>query len=153
MGAENRHHDDTNAQGIPFQARLLDAVEQAVIATDLEGRITYWNRFAEQLYGWPAPEVIGRNILEVTPGEAARGQAAEILSRLKAGESWSGEIVVRRRDGTPFVAMVTDSPILDRDGALVGVVGVSSDLTDRKRLEAELQDRADALLEVDRRKN
>jgi PAS domain S-box-containing protein len=41
-----------------LQARLLDAVEAAVIATDLEGTITYSNRHAEVLYGWSAPEVL-----------------------------------------------------------------------------------------------
>src|SRR3712207_6942782 len=42
-----------------FQARPLDVVEQAVIATHLEGRITYWNRHAERLYGWASDEVRG----------------------------------------------------------------------------------------------
>lgn len=40
-------------------------MNQAVIATDLTGQINYWNRFAENLYGWPAAEAIGRDILEV----------------------------------------------------------------------------------------
>jgi PAS domain S-box-containing protein len=121
---------------IRFQAQLLDTVEQAVIATDLEGRITYWNRFAERLYGWPAAEAVGRSILDVTPGESRGAQAAEIMSRLAAGGTWSGEFDVRRRDGTTFPAQVTDTPILDEDGRVVGVVGVSQDLTERKGAEA-----------------
>ena len=44
-----------------LQSRLLDAVGQAVIVTDLQGAISYWNRFAEELYGWPAQEVLGRS--------------------------------------------------------------------------------------------
>ncbi|MBN1814130.1 MAG: PAS domain-containing protein, partial [Anaerolineae bacterium] len=43
-----------------FHAQLLDAVGQAVVATDLGGGITYWNRAAEDLYGWTAEEVLGR---------------------------------------------------------------------------------------------
>ncbi|MDP1806143.1 MAG: PAS domain-containing protein, partial [Acidimicrobiales bacterium] len=50
-----------------FQAHLLDAVGDAVIATDLTGNILYWGPGAEVLYGWTATEVIGRSILEVTP--------------------------------------------------------------------------------------
>ena len=121
---------------IRFQAHLLDTVEQAVIATDLEGRISYWNHFAERLYGWPAAEAVGRSIFEVTPAETSGEQAGEIMSQLAAGRTWSGEFNVRRRDGTSFPALVTDTPIHDEAGRLVGVVGVSTDLTARKRAEA-----------------
>ncbi|MDT5270551.1 MAG: hypothetical protein QOH49_2737 [Acidobacteriota bacterium] len=121
---------------IRFQAHLLDTVEQAVIATDLEGRIIYWNGHAERLYGWPAAEAVGRSVLEVTPDESEGAHAAEIMSRLIAGETWSGEFKVRRRDGTSFPALVTDTPIHDESGRLVGVVGVSTDLTESKKAEA-----------------
>jgi PAS domain S-box-containing protein len=123
-------------ESVRFQAHLLDTVEQAVIATDLSGHITYWNHFAEKLYGWPAAEAVGRSILEVTPEESEGSHAAEIMSRLTAGETWSGEFNVRRRDGSSFPALVTDTPIHDEAGRLVGVVGVSTDLTERKRAEA-----------------
>ncbi|HWS55612.1 MAG TPA: ATP-binding protein [Pyrinomonadaceae bacterium] len=118
-----------------FHAHLLDAVEQAVIATDAAGRIIYWNRHAEKLYGWSAAEVVGRPVVEVTPAETSNAQADEIMSSLRAGRTWSGEFLVRRRDGTTFPALVTDAPILDAGGRLVGVVGVSSDLSERKRAE------------------
>ena len=124
---------------IRFQARLLDAVGQAVIVTDLDGSIIYWNRFAEMLYGWSAQEVLSRNVLEVVSAKSARVQAAEVMDRLKAGETWSGELLVRRRDGAVFLAAVTDTPIVNEQGAWVGVIGVSTDITERKRAEAALQ--------------
>jgi PAS domain S-box-containing protein len=124
------------ASALRFQAQLLDTVEQAVVATDAQGTITYWNSFAEKLYGWPAAEVLGRNIVEVTPTEASKEQAEEIMARVSAGESWSGEFDVRRRDGMTFPALVTDTPIFDESGSVVGVVGVSVDITERKRAEA-----------------
>jgi PAS domain S-box-containing protein len=122
---------------IAFQARLLSAVEQAVIATDLQGTIVYWNSFAEQLYGWSAAEALGANVLEITPAEATREQANEIMSHLRAGKSWSGEFLVRRKDGAVFPAMITDSPIFSEEGELVGMVGVSVDISQRKQSEAE----------------
>jgi PAS domain S-box-containing protein len=122
---------------------LLDAVEQAVIATDLDGRVMYWNRFAETLYGWSAPEALGRLVVELATPEIARQQAEAILASLTRGERWSGEFLVRRKDGTAFWAHVTDSPITDADRTLVGVVGVSMDVTERR----ELRQARDGLLE------
>jgi PAS domain S-box-containing protein len=118
---------------------LLDAVDQAIIATDLAGRIQYWNAYAETLYGWRADEVLGRSVLEVTPAPEAEALAGEIMATLQAGQRWSGEFTVRRRDGRSFPALVIDSPVIDDDGKLVGVVGVSVDLTERKRAEQSLR--------------
>ena len=126
-------------QKIRFQSRLLDAVEQAVIATDLEGNIIYWNHYAEVLYGWSAVEVMGRLVVDVVPAASTKEQAAKLMSRLQVGESWSGEFLVQRRDGTTFPAMVFDSPIYNEQGSLIGIVGVSVDITERKRAEEELQ--------------
>lgn len=122
---------------ISFQAHLLDAVEQAVIATDLDGTVIYWNSFAEKLYGWPATEALGSSVLEVIPTAETRELASEIMLQLREGKSWSGEMLVRRRDGTVFPAMITDSPILGQDGELIGVVGVSIDISERKQAETE----------------
>ena len=127
------------AERIRFQAQLLDTVGEAVVATDARGTILYWNRFAEHLYGWPAQEAVGRSILELTPTAQSRQQGKEIMARLRAGERWSGEFEVQRRDGSRFHALVTDAPIHDAEGRMVGVVGVSADLTQRRELEQQLR--------------
>ena len=85
-----------------FQTHLLDTVEQAVIATDLDGIVTYWNQFAQQLYGWKSQEAVGRHIMELTTPEVMTNQALEIMARLRQGASWTGEFRVQRRDGTTF---------------------------------------------------
>ena len=124
-----------------FQAGLLDAVGQAVIATDLQGRITYWNHQAEDLYGFSAEEMRGRSIMEITPSEEELERADEIMSELRAGKSWSGEFLVRRKDGTSFPSMVTDTPVHDEGGELIGIIGVSTDITERKQAEEEIERR------------
>jgi PAS domain S-box-containing protein len=129
---------------IRFRARLLNTVEQAVIATDLAGTIIYWNAFAEQLYGWTAKEAVGANISDLVVAGAAKSLAEEIFSRLKTGGSWSGEFPVRRRDGTVFPALVTDSPIFNDKNEMIGIVGVSSDVTARKLAEEERSKLLDA---------
>jgi len=125
---------------IRFQARLLNAVGQAIIATDTKGNITYWNYAAEQLYGWPEAEVLGRNIVDVTPAETSREQAANILNRLIAGECWSGEFLAKRRDGTAFPAIVTDAPITNDRGEFIGIIGVSTDITEQKWMQEVFDD-------------
>jgi PAS domain S-box-containing protein len=126
---------------IEFQARLLNAVEQAVIATDSNGTTVYWNRFAEGLYGWRAAEAIGRNICEFIPINEA--QAGEILAGLETGNTWSGEFLVRRRDETTFIAEGTCSSIYDGEGVLIGYIGLSADITTRKRAEEALRESED----------
>jgi PAS domain S-box-containing protein len=105
---------------------LLDALQHAVIATNTSGRITGWSTSAEFLYGWKSDEVIGQDILAITPSNLSRTQAAEIMETLRSGDVWSGDFRVRRRNGDDFLASVTDVPLLDDAQQLVGVVGVSA---------------------------
>ncbi|MEO8436758.1 MAG: PAS domain S-box protein [Pyrinomonadaceae bacterium] len=123
-----------------FKGSLLDGVEQSVIATNLDGVVIYWNQFAQQLYGWTAQEAIGRHIMELTTPEVMAEQALEIMSELRLGKSWTGEFKVRRRDGTTFPVQIINSPINDQKGTLIGIVGVSIDITEAQRQQASLVD-------------
>ncbi|HUP45058.1 MAG TPA: PAS domain S-box protein [Thermoanaerobaculia bacterium] len=118
------------AEQIHFQGRLLDSVREAVVATDTQGRITFWNRFAEELYGWKREEVVGRNFLELVPAAASTEEAAAIFEAMRRGESWSGELVEQTRSGREFSALVTNSPIFDAEGRPIGIIGVSQDITE-----------------------
>jgi PAS domain S-box-containing protein len=117
---------------IQFQAQLLDSVREAVIATDLSGQVTYWNRFAETLYGWSAQEALGRSVLELTSGSDP-AKAGEVMAALARGGTWSGEFTGRRRDGSTFPGHVTDAPVYDENGAFVGIVGISYDISAEKQ--------------------
>jgi len=105
----------------------LAAIGQAVITTDLNGVVLYWNRAAQELYGWTPQEAIGRNIAALTVPEMAQEVAADIMVALRNGVPWSGGFPVRRKDGSRFRALVTHSGIY-RDGSLVGIIGVSTNL-------------------------
>jgi PAS domain S-box-containing protein len=121
-----------------YLAQLLDAVEQAVVATTPDGEIVLWNRCAERLYGWSAAEALGRSVVEMVPSEMSREQAAAIMDELRQGRSWSGEFTVRRRDGKTFQAWVTGTPVTDAAGGLIGIVGVSTDLTSTQQAARKL---------------
>jgi PAS domain S-box-containing protein len=120
---------------IRFQAHLLDAVGQSVIATDVEGRIIYWNHASKILYGWTHEEVSGRYATDVIATASSAGQAIQIMAELQAGGSWSGEFEVRHRDGRTFPVLISVTPVYDESGALIGIIGVFTDLSERKRIE------------------
>ena len=137
---------------IKFQADLINNVGQAVIATDLLGKVTYWNNAAEKIYGWSSSEAIGQNIVDLTPARQSNEQAIDILKKLSSGKTWAGEFYVRRKDGSSFPALVTDTPILDSNGELTGIIGISSDITERKHAEMELIEAKEKAEESDRLK-
>ena len=106
---------------------VLTNRQQAVIATEPDGTIIYWNRTAQRLYGWTAKEALGHNILHVTPSKQSVEQGRTIMEQLCRGESWSGEFPVQKKDGTEFIALVNDHPIYDQNDRLIAIVGVSSE--------------------------
>ncbi|MFA9460907.1 PAS domain-containing sensor histidine kinase [Thiohalorhabdus sp. Cl-TMA] len=119
---------------------LLDQVCSAVIATDTDMRITFWNRHAEHLYQWRAKEVLGRSIFEVTVPEVSETEARAIMRVVDEQGSWDGEYAVRRKDGTRFPARVVNTKLRDSAGEPLGYVGVSLDITAFKRAESALQE-------------
>jgi two-component system cell cycle sensor histidine kinase/response regulator CckA len=124
---------------IRFQAQLLNAVQQAVVATDPEGIVIFWNAFAENLYGWAAEEAVGKPIHELTPSPFLRDHGGEIGQRDSGGESWTGEYLVQGKSGKAFPALLTTAPVRDARGAVVGYVRVSIDLTERRNLEEQFR--------------
>ncbi|HEX2022400.1 MAG TPA: PAS domain S-box protein, partial [Candidatus Thermoplasmatota archaeon] len=122
-----------------FQARVLDAVGQAVVGTDLQGRVTYMNRAAERAYGWRAEEAMGLDLVDVTIAPAQLAAGAALMARLRDGKPWSGELLASRRDGTTFWASVSATPFLDETGRHVGIIAVSEDVTERRAAIEELE--------------
>ena len=125
---------DSNDDRLRFEAQLLNAVEQAILAVDLTGRIIFWNRFAEKLYGWPVADVQGRNIDEVLAAPLLMESARANLGQLRRGESWSGEFLVQRQDRTTFIAHVSASLIQDDKTTLISIVAMSRDSTAQQQL-------------------
>jgi len=122
-----------------FQASLLDQVRNSVIATDLQGRILYWNRFAEMLYQWKAEEVLGRGIADTIVPEDKYSLIRGVMDEIVRSGYMEGERLARRKDGSIFPAFYIFSLLKDPRGKHIGFVGVSVDLTDRKRQEEDLR--------------
>ena len=130
--------DRENAERVRFQAQLLNAVRDAVMATDTEGTLLYWNGAAETLYGWKAEEVLARNVSQVTVPETSQAEATSIMQSVAAGHTWSGEFTAQKKNGSRLPVRMTDSPIYSSEGDLVGIVGVSYDLTETRQLSEQI---------------
>ena len=121
---------------LQFKAGLLDVVAQSVIVTDLTGRVLFWNHFAERLYGWRADEAEGRMIADIVPIAMVPEQEAEIAAHFEQGDQWAGECAVKNRAGDDLTVSVLASAVDNEQGDRIAIVWVSSDISDRKQVEA-----------------
>ncbi|OPX80275.1 MAG: Bacterioopsin transcriptional activator [Methanosaeta sp. PtaB.Bin039] len=124
---------------VQFQASLLSQVRNAIVATDMDGRIIYWNKFAEMLYQWTWDEVLGRNILEILVPDNKSQLVSGVMRSIYETGHLEGEYLVRRRDGSVFLAYFVYSLITGSERQPVGFLGVSTDITERVRFEEELR--------------
>src|SRR5881398_3113691 len=88
-------------------APVLESLGQAVIATDLQGRVRYWNACAERMYGWTAAEAVGQPAAELNRPDVSQALCAEIFETVSAGGQWSGGMTLHHRDGSELSALVT----------------------------------------------
>jgi PAS domain S-box-containing protein len=116
-------------------AAIVDASDDAIVGTTLDGQITSWNRAAEQIFGYAATEAIGRPITLTIPTER-HAETANALSRIGRGETVEHrETVGQAKDGSSFNVSVTVSPIRDSDGRIAGAITIARPITERLRAE------------------
>jgi PAS domain S-box-containing protein len=128
--------DDAGPPNLPDWAAhqaLLDAINPAVVATDVEGRIVYVNRAAEELYGYARAQLLGGNVMDLLVEPVDQIPAGEIMETVLAGGRWRGQFRVMGADG-PRIVHITDSPLF-QDGEVVGVIGVAEPLSELQSAE------------------
>jgi PAS domain S-box-containing protein len=119
------------------QAELIDAAPAAIVVRDLDGTIRSWNRGAEEMYGWPAPAVIGRNIHRLLNTGFPKG-LPEIETQLLTAGRWHGELRHRRADGAVVVALSQHVLRSGADGTGPEVIETNTDITERRQAEERL---------------
>jgi len=119
---------------------IVESSDDAIIGKTLEGIVTSWNQGAERLFGIRAEEMIGQPISRLI-SEERLGEETEILARLRRGERVDHfETIRRRKDGTLIDVSVSISPILDKDGRVVGASKIARDISEQKRAELDLRE-------------
>jgi PAS domain S-box-containing protein len=124
------------AEQIADQAKILDQIKDAVTVRDLDGKILFWNKGAERLYGWTNAEAVGQNLTALPCSEMARGEAA-LSATLKKGE-WDGELRHITKDGRILAVEAHWSLLRDDGGHPKSVLAVSTDITEKRKTESQL---------------
>jgi len=123
----------------------LDRSDSAVFITDLEGTIQYANLAFEKIYGFPPEEAIGKTPRILKSGVMPQEQYKYFWETLLSGETVSGELTNKTKDGLLIPIAGTNSPILDESGKIIGFLAVHQDITERKLSEETLKRRNDYL--------
>ena len=122
-------------------AAVVESSEDAIISKTLDGTILTWNTGAEKIYGFPAAETIGRPMTLLLPADRA-DEETEILQRIGRGERVEHfETVRRTKSGSLIEVSLTISPVIGKNGRILGASHVARDITDRKRFEEKLRHR------------
>lgn len=121
------------------QAQIIDQIHDSVVSADLEGRVTSWNRGAERLFGYSAKEALGKHISFVYPEDQHEFLQQEVIKPLKKKGEHEIEVRMRRKSGEDFYAHLSLSLLASKDGSVVGMIGYSMDITERKRAEDMLR--------------
>ncbi|HXG84989.1 MAG TPA: PAS domain S-box protein [Pyrinomonadaceae bacterium] len=134
-------------------ASIVESSEDAIMSKTLEGVITSWNSGAKRIFGYPAKEIVGRNIALLFPPERLY-EEPQIVERIKRGERIEHYETVRVcKDGRHIPVSLTVSPVKDSNGGIVGISKIVRDITAQKQVEIELNEARDDALESARMKS
>jgi two-component system, LuxR family, sensor kinase FixL len=124
-------------EALRVQASLLDLTHDTVFVRDMNDSITYWNRGAEELYGWKKEEAIGQVSHQFTQ-TIFPAALEEINEELLRTGRWEGELTHTRRDGTQVVVASRWSLQRDEQERPAAILETNNDITERKRAEEAL---------------
>ena len=131
------------------QAQILDQIHDSVVSTDLDGNVTSWNKGAERLSGYSDKEVLGKHISFLYPEDQHQFLEQEVIKPLRKKGEHEIEVQMRRKSGEDFHAHLSLSLLKSQDGSVVGMIGYSLDITQRKRAEEMLR-QTTSQLEIER---
>ena len=118
-----------------YQASLLNQVNDAIIATDMDSRITYWNRAAEGLYGWKSRDILGKDIHDLIQFDLTKQGITTLRDHLMAHGIWKGPLVQVTKSGKRIRVEWSISIFKDHAGTMNGIVGLCREIPANKQPE------------------
>ena len=142
LGRRGANRDITERKQAEGQLlKLAQAVEQSpesIVITNLDAEIEYVNESFLRNTGYRREEVIGRNPRILQSGKTPPETYVALWDALTHGRAWKGEFINRRREGSEYVEFAIITPIRQPDGQVSHYVAVKEDITEKKRMGAEL---------------
>jgi PAS domain S-box-containing protein len=124
-------------QKLREQASLLDKAQDAILVTDLNRRLTYWNKSAERLYGWTSAEVIGKVVTDLFYPDGEAPDVAKAYEDVMAQGEWTGELQPQTKSGRRVVIESRWTLVRDAAGLGRSILSINTDVTDRRQLEQQ----------------
>ena len=123
-----------------YFVKLLDNVNDVIIGTDVNFRITFWSPAAERIFGWRPQEVIGRPTAEILQTEFSPTDRLEAVRTLSESGNWIGEVIQHTKDGRALVFEANIMALSGENGGVTGYLAVNRDITRRHHAEIALQE-------------
>jgi two-component system, cell cycle sensor histidine kinase and response regulator CckA len=120
---------------------LLDLAQDSILSLQMNGAIEFWNKGAEQMYGWSTAEALGRISYELFQAVLPE-PLADIEQTLVARGTWQGEVIHTKKDGGKLVVLSRWALKRGPHGAPAGFLEIDRDITERKKLEEQLRETA-----------
>ncbi|MBP9889660.1 MAG: PAS domain S-box protein [Leptospiraceae bacterium] len=122
-----------------YQANVFDSVSDAIVCTDLDFKITSWNKGAEFIYGYTKEEVIGKPSSEILKSNFQNATREEVKSFLLTEGQWTGEVIQKRKDNSEILIQGFVSKLYNPENICIGIVSINRDLTKIKNIEEKLK--------------
>jgi len=120
------------------QASLLNLTHDSIFVRDMTGQVTYWNRGAQELYGWSAEEAVGKSTQDLLQATYT-APLEEVNAQLLSMGRWEGEVIHTRADKSRVTVSSRWALRRDEQGQPLAVLETNNDITDRKRREEEIR--------------
>ena len=132
-----RHRIDDQVR---LQIAALNAAANAIVITDTRGTCIWVNSAFTQITGYEFDEILGQKLSILKSGLQDEDFYKSLWLTILAGETWSGEIINRHKRGHLYIEEMTIAPVRDQEGRISNFIAVKQDITERKRIENNLQD-------------
>ena len=129
--------NERSSQTLREQASLLDKAQDAILVTDLDRRLTFWNKGAERLYGWSAGEAIGQVLADVLYSDGEAREVDRAFEDVRRHGEWTGELQPQTKAGRRVVIESRWTLVRDGNGEPRSILSINTDVTDRRQLEQQ----------------
>ncbi len=137
----NFSHEAVRREAEESLRKLSLAVEQSphsIVVTNLDANLEYVNEAFVRTSGYSRAEATGQNPRILQSGKTPRETYDDMWAHLTRGETWKGEFINKRKDGSEYIESTFASPVRNAEGRITHYIGIKEDITERKRLEKEL---------------